>query len=66
MQPKNVEVRSVQENSAIIPPKICFWGGVGGSAVTNIVTKKNDNVGFRLSAGNESSKQLPGGQNEVK
>ena len=65
MQPKNVEVRSVQENSVIIPPKI-FLGGLGGSAVTNNVTKKNDNVGFRLSAGNESSKQLPGGQNEVR
>ena len=65
MRPKNSVEKSVPENSVIVPPKI-FFGGVGGSAVTNNVTKKINTEGFRLSAENESSKQLPGGQNEVR
>ena len=60
---ENSKIRKF-ENSAIVPPKI-FFGGVGGSAVTNNVTKKNNTEGLKLSAENVSSKQLPGGQNEV-
>ena len=65
MRPKNCAEKSVKENSVILPPKI-FFGGVGGSAVlTNNVSKKINNEGFRLSAENASSKQLPGGQSEM-
>ena len=67
MRPKNCAEKSVPENSVIVPPKI-FFGGVGGSAVLqNIVTEKINNEGFKLSAENKSSEQLPGGQmNETK
>ena len=62
MQPKNFKEESVSENSEIVPPKILF-GGVGGSAVLlNIVTVKINNEGFKISAENKSSEQLPGGQ----
>ena len=61
---ENSKIRKI-ENSVIVPPKI-FFGGVGGSAVlTNNVSKKINNEGFRLSAENASSKQLPGGQNHM-
>ena len=65
MRPKNFAEESVPENSVIVPPKKIF-GGVGGSAVLpNIVTEKINNEGFKLSAENKSSEQLPGGQSNA-
>ena len=59
---ENFEVKSVNEKSCNIPPKISLGGGESSASIRNIFGKNINDRGFNLSAGNSSSARKSGGQ----